>query len=164
MLGSLFILKKHCCWQPLLIGICPNSCQVHRVQCSVTNFNRESCWAFGLTANERIIWDVFFLAEQLSLSLCLSFTAWLTLAPCPSLALTHCNETQLLLRGGRKGAVTGKIKKLVLASRAEEALVSQCFCPIQHASHTATHSKSHTLYSVLSNASLYAFWTGEIFP
>ncbi len=95
--------KKHCCWQPLLAGICPISCQVHHVQCSVTNFYRESCWAFGLTANERIIWDVFFLAEQLSLSLCLSFTAWLTLAPCPSLALTHCNETQLLLRGEEKG-------------------------------------------------------------
>lgn len=66
------------------------------------------------------------------------------------LALTHCNETQLLLKRKERVAVTALIKRLVLASRAEEALVSQRSCPIHHASHTPvqfytqTHTGTHT--------------------
>lgn len=69
------------------------------------------------------------------------------------LALTHCNETQLLLKRKERVAVTALIKRLVLASRAEEALVSQRSCPIHHASHTPvqfypqTHTGSHTQQS-----------------
>lgn len=69
------------------------------------------------------------------------------------LALTHCNETQLLLKRKERVAVTALIKRLVLASRAEEALVSQRSCPIHHASHTPvqfytqTHAASHTQQS-----------------
>lgn len=65
------------------------------------------------------------------------------------LSLTHCNETQLLLKRKERVAVTALIKRLVLASRAEEALVSQRSCPIHHASHnpvqfyTQTHSEAH---------------------
>lgn len=73
------------------------------------------------------------------------------------LALTHCNETQLLLKRKERVAVTALIKRLVLASRAEEALVSQRSCPIHHASHTPvqfytqTHTGTHTAVQTLQH-------------
>lgn len=60
------------------------------------------------------------------------------------LAMTHCNETQLLLKRKERVAVTALIKRLVLASRAEEALVSQRSCPIHHASHTPVQFYTQT--------------------
>lgn len=118
-----------------------------------------------LTAYKRILQNYTQWQILLSISICICLLCLLPLLLLSHslfllgllLALTHCNETQLLLKRKERVAVTALIKRLVLASRAEEALVSQRSCPIHHASHTPvqfytqTHSGTHTAVQTVQN-------------
>lgn len=125
--------------------------------CSNSNIRLCNILQICLTAYKRILSNYTQCWIPLSISICICRLC-LPPPPCISLslfllglllALTHCNETQLLLKRKERVAVTALIKRLVLASRAEEALVSQRSCPIHHASHTPvqfyiqTHTGTH---------------------
>jgi len=139
----LAIFLKHCCWHPLLTL---NSCQADRVQ-SVFCYKLLQRVLLGSWSDSK--WEnhlgcVLSCWATLPFSLCLSFTAWLTLAPCPSLALTHCNETQLLLRGKKRGR-DGQDKETCAGKPRWRGISEPMFL-----SHSAplTHSKSHTFTHV----------------